>query len=123
MTHTEYIAYINSEAWQQKREEYIRVKNPTQCAACNRPFQHYFNLHHKHYKNLGHEQLDDLIMLCPKHHKMLHDSLKEARRKNPYLKVETHTERFLAIMNTSRGIPTHRPQRPKKKKKSKKIKK
>ena len=118
MTHEQYIDYIQSDGWRQKREEYILVKKPTQCGSCNRPFQHYFNLHHITYKNLGNEKLEDLIMLCSSCHRKLHDSLKEARRLNPYLKVETHTRRFLELMAISRGDkPIPRPQRPKRKKK------
>ena len=87
MTYQEYVDYIHSDKWRQKREDYISIKKPTSCGSCRRPFQHHFNLHHLSYKHLGDEPLTDLIMLCPKCHERLHNSLKEARHKNPYLGV------------------------------------
>lgn len=120
MTHQEYTDYIHSDAWRSVRERYFLEIKPTSCAGCGRPARHDFNLHHITYKNLGHEKNEDLVLLCYKCHKSLHDSLKQARRVNPYLKVETHSKRFLELMAIARGVPRPQQSKPTKRKKKRK---
>lgn len=72
----EYRDYINSAEWAEKRAQALRHYDYT-CekkrqggglARCGGPLQ----VHHRHYRNLGHESMEDLKVLCKKHHKYHH---------------------------------------------------
>jgi hypothetical protein len=69
-----YNAYIYSDAWRLVRGRVLLradhrcewvARTGNRCKA-TRGLQ----VHHLHYRNLGHEPLEDLLALCPKHHAM-----------------------------------------------------
>lgn len=69
----EYIAYdtyINSDRWHRKRDAVLaKIKS---CALCNCTPKH---IHHRTYRNLGNETInDDIIPLCRNCHKLFHDN-------------------------------------------------
>lgn len=79
MGYKTYKAYINSYIWKAKSrivKEHFKV-----CAVCGS--KHSLNVHHKTYKRLGNEKLRDLVVLCRKHHKKVHElkNLLKQRRK------------------------------------------
>jgi hypothetical protein len=73
-TPIDYHSYLKSLDWKLKKSEWIRSGRPTLCWACDKPMpanKSNFNFHHRTYKNLGNENLDDLVLLCRNHHKEL----------------------------------------------------
>ena len=67
-----YQQYLQSDHWQDVRKRYWKSKlHDGSCWACgekNKPLQ----LHHKTYKRIGKERLNDLILLCGMCHKDVH---------------------------------------------------
>ncbi len=74
----EYERYMKSEAWEKKRSERLELDD-NKCVMCGRPnglqkdrTTPILQVHHIHYKNLGHEPMEDLVSLCPTCHKRIH---------------------------------------------------
>ncbi len=74
-----YADYITSDYWQRTRAAVLLARN-LECSrdGCNAYDRLMGNLkslhvHHLHYQNRGHEQLDNLILLCPECHQATHD--------------------------------------------------
>lgn len=68
-----YDTYLQSEHWKEKKKEYFKEVNlPKYCIVCNSP---YYQIHHMSYARLGRESVYDLIALCGKHHKGVHEFL------------------------------------------------
>jgi hypothetical protein len=65
----DYIAYINSKAWSMKKAQYRASKLPQKCLVCG---SETVDLHHRTYKRLGSEWLNDLVPLCRTHHDECH---------------------------------------------------
>jgi len=57
-----YDAYIHSPAWDRRRRAAIRAAG-NRCENCGRG-ERVLQVHHKHYKTLGHERPQDLEVLC-----------------------------------------------------------
>jgi len=66
----DYKAYLQSDAWKEKRKQKLIYSN-YECQICcsKRDLQ----VHHKHYRNIGYETLDDLIVLCKTCHELVKD--------------------------------------------------
>jgi len=60
---------LSSPAWQETKERYQASGRPQKCVVCHDP---HYELHHRTYKRLGQERLDDLIPLCREHHDQVH---------------------------------------------------
>ncbi len=76
----EYLDYMASPEWQQRRRRAL-TRAGYQCGmagdgACRGPL----DVHHKHYKNLGNEGDEDLQVLCRLHHRYA-----DARRKGDWV--------------------------------------
>lgn len=65
-----YTAYLNSEHWQQVREEAIE-RAGVRCMLCNRDDET-LHVHHRTYERLGNEDPMDVIVLCATHHTQFH---------------------------------------------------
>ena len=57
----DYHAWIESDAWREIRDKTIDRADHT-CERCGE--QRWLQVHHKHYRSLGHEQPEDLEVLC-----------------------------------------------------------
>lgn len=68
---TIYADYMKSEEWKWTRAERIK-KDGYKCSMCGSAKN--LCVHHITYENLGDEPLDDLITLCAKCHKKIHDA-------------------------------------------------
>jgi HNH endonuclease len=87
-------AYVSSEAWQHKRFQKLlsmvgiaahsyetldwlaqqASRYPYHCEKCGSRGAHTeVQVHHRHYRNLGNEPLDDLVVLCGFCHQALHN--------------------------------------------------
>ena len=64
-----YREYLNSSTWRAKREEMLEIAGD-QCEECGAGGQ--LHVHHLTYARLGHEELDDLAVLCPQCHEAEH---------------------------------------------------
>ena len=66
-----YQDYLQSAHWKDVKQRYYRSKFKKECFICgkkNLPL----HLHHRTYKRLGKEKLNDLILLCENCHHLLH---------------------------------------------------
>lgn len=68
----EYQDYITSAAWRRVRERYWVSKLPQECYCCGCPRHPGMHLHHRTYKNFGHERLMDLVPVCSDCHAEIH---------------------------------------------------
>ena len=66
----QYLDYLESPEWYAKRAEVLKRDNH-RCTECDAQIN--LHVHHKTYKRLGNENLDDLITLCYICHMKLHD--------------------------------------------------
>jgi len=64
-----YRYYLQSEAWQNKRRK-VLFRDGRQCQHCGSRDE--LEIHHLHYRNLGHEKLADLMTLCKTCHQQIH---------------------------------------------------
>ena len=71
----DYHIYLKSHEWREKRWQWVYSGRPLMCWACEKPMPMFdwsgFNFHHRTYKNIFNENLDDLVLLCQEHHKEL----------------------------------------------------
>ncbi len=65
-----YSAYIQSRAWKIMRQRRLSLDGG-KCQVCGSNFE--LDVHHKTYKRLGHENMDDLVTLCRPHHRKIHE--------------------------------------------------
>jgi hypothetical protein len=86
-----YEEYLRSDLWRETKSRYINSEYPHFCLVCGSKS---FDLHHRTYERLGHEELYDLVPLCNPHHTALHKLLDQ----NPELSVKD-TYDYLARLN------------------------
>lgn len=70
-----YKEYMRSEAWEQKKQERMKIDG-FRCVMCGRSIDHCRSLqvHHVTYKRLGNENvLTDLCTVCGSCHKKIHN--------------------------------------------------
>lgn len=77
-----YRRYLKCEHWQKLRLEALK-RSGGACEICGfKPYQNgKLQVHHKSYKNLGNEQLSDLVCVCPSCHKKIHGIGKRVSRR------------------------------------------
>lgn len=67
---TEYNNYLLSKEWRDKRTQILKTRNCCECCKSQKILQ----IHHLHYRNIFCEDLEkDLVVLCKKCHKMVHE--------------------------------------------------
>lgn len=73
MTKKQYAAYLCSEHWRELRKDLLEIQ--PECERCRLPrwlaelvYDQDLHVHHKTYVNLGHEQPEDLEVLCRRCH-------------------------------------------------------
>lgn len=80
MTKQEYQEYLQSPHW--KRVQYAMYHiRPEDCELCYQT-AHTYNIHHIRYENIGNENFDDLVVLCERCHKMVHEDGYRLKRRN-----------------------------------------
>lgn len=62
--------YLNSPHWQQVRQQKLSQVG-YRCQSCGRQIDHP-DVHHLNYKNVGHENMSDLQVLCRHCHNLAH---------------------------------------------------
>lgn len=79
---TTYEAYLKTKHWRQLREKVYETYNH-ECAKCHDIIPlHYANVHHRKYKNLGKENMQDLILYCTNCHAKIHTKKKHVKIEN-----------------------------------------
>jgi hypothetical protein len=71
-----YAEYLLSEEWAEKRQELINLVG-YECEVCRS--RNALQVHHLWYKNLYHEPMTDLVLLCVRCHEAADKSRKEGR--------------------------------------------
>lgn len=64
-----YQEYLKSEHWKETREKALK-RSGYKCQVCG--YNKNLQVHHNTYKNIGHEDPTDLVVLCWKCHKTFH---------------------------------------------------
>lgn len=72
-----YQTYIQSHAWKKKREVAFLVLGE-KCQRCSKTDVP-LHVHHKHYKTLYHERIEDVTVLCVPCHELTHRKIKVER--------------------------------------------
>lgn len=72
----EYKPYLASQEWAKIRADLLILKKG-RCEVCGKKGK---QVHHLHYKTLGEENPEDLILLCAKCHMKEHGLTREKRR-------------------------------------------
>lgn len=74
----EYTTYLQSSAWQQKRQEALR-RDQYRCRLCNSRAR--LEVHHRTYTRLGNECVEDLTTLCGACHHRHHGRQEDTARR------------------------------------------
>lgn len=67
---TGYSAYLRTEHWKNKKQEFLLTITDRRCLVCWSTCM--VNVHHRTYQRIGREFNDDLIILCEDCHHSLH---------------------------------------------------
>ena len=71
----DYKEYISSPEWKERAKE-LKEKIGYKCQLCGSVGDdHSLHVHHNNYKNPGHEEDNDLVVLCANCHAKFHDKL------------------------------------------------
>lgn len=73
-----YKEYLNSHYWEEAKQRCRESSLPKKCIVCG---EKKYELHHRSYARLGAELPEDLVPLCRKHHKIVHDYIKKHNKK------------------------------------------
>lgn len=73
-----YNDYLRTRHWRKIRIK-TAEKNNYHCELCEKEVKVGFHIHHKTYRNLGNENLEDLMFLCENCHQNLHSILRSHR--------------------------------------------
>lgn len=65
----EYYNYLRSQPWRDKRKLALEFYGNNCCLCGSR---HSIQVHHRNYRNIFHENMEDLILLCESCHKQFH---------------------------------------------------
>lgn len=77
----DYSAYIDSDAWREFRRRALDFYGNV-CAKCGRNGDDVvLQVHHLTYRRLGHEEMEDVTVLCIPHHKEADEKRKRKRGK------------------------------------------
>jgi hypothetical protein len=103
-----YKAYLKSRQWKEKKTQYKLSERYNCCWACDLPAPFSlkgFNLHHRTYKNLYNEKVEDLVLLCQPHHKELEKMLIELKPHG--FTVESWTPMYISLKRKQLKCPTN----------------
>lgn len=108
-TRVDYNNYMNSIAWVMKKNEWQFSGRPLECWACGllMPLNRSgFNFHHRTYKNLGNEKLDDLIPLCMTDHEQLSKEWQQMKVIKGHC-LHNHTHMYISLRRDELGLSTN----------------
>lgn len=82
-----YEEYIRSAEWNEKRKQKAEEQK-YRCERCDKFVPKGFHIHHKTYKNFGHEDMKDLQFLCEDCHINVHCKIKNFKNNIPKKKKD-----------------------------------
>lgn len=105
-----YDSYLLSARWARVRDRYRASGRPLTCFVCGADTN--LSLHHRSYKHLGFEEIDDLVVLCDQHHRHVHAraeagiALLNAHRavRADYVKVRLHKHHDALFQRTQTAV-------------------
>lgn len=102
-----YSAYLQSEAWNQKRTERLKLSR-FQCDACGTKER--LQIHHLTYERIFREDVADLMTLCELHHRAAEEMIGKGviPRKGCVSTLATETLKFIAP-RVKGDLETYRP--------------
>ena len=99
-----YKTYLESQHWQDLKKKYYKSKlvkkinNKIVCFSCEQSKP--LSLHHKTYKRMGNEKLNDLVLLCQDCHDLAH----KIHNKNKELKNSRFYDSRINLFNSYKKI-------------------
>ena len=93
-----YDSYMRSDAWKAKRL-LVLERDRWQCMTCDCIHEGRFTkadlqVHHRHYRNLGNEPLEDLVSICPE----CHDAITAVHRRRRFGVAELPPNSFVDVV-------------------------
>ena len=88
-----YENYLKSEHWREFRKTILKKRK--RCQSCG--IKEKLNIHHKHYRNIGKEKNEDVIVLCQDCHLRYH-------KKPKWIKAK-RLRRDMNFTGEKRGVP------------------
>ena len=105
-----YHLYLKSWEWRVKRQNWIDSGKPLMCWACEKPMSYFdwsgFNFHHRTYKNIFNEKLDDLVLLCEYDHRKLSEDWEELRHEIEGHCLHNQTHIYITLRRAELGLST-----------------
>jgi 5-methylcytosine-specific restriction endonuclease McrA len=92
--YTKYLVYLKSDAWKKKRLEALAYYGES-CGKCGTA-EKQLHVHHKTYKRLFDEPLEDLQVLCDTCHRRVHS--KPERRSRPRVKAKKEEKKVVVVV-------------------------
>ena len=105
-----YQKYLQSQEWQEKKRQVFRraLRNANSnnmygiCEKCGyTPWRPCLQIHHKSYKNVFNEPLEDLILLCPRCHKAETEKQKAEGNSVPKTELSFEIKKRLAVLSAA----------------------
>jgi len=92
-----YLKYLESETWIKLRCDIITIRGD-KCERCGKGGVH---VHHRSYKNLGHEEPEDLVLLCGSCHMETHNIKKPCAAKQKRLSTGKKNKQLVNMYRTA----------------------
>jgi len=101
-----YQEYLQTKWWGLFRKRFLwglKQRHQLNCAICGNSAN--FNVHHRTYKNLGHEKIEDVVLLCKNCHERLHIKAREVHFFHPRRSLLAITNRCIrsTLLNKPSG--------------------
>ncbi|MFA5014813.1 MAG: HNH endonuclease signature motif containing protein [Actinomycetota bacterium] len=87
-----YEEYLKSDIWKTNRDRFLNTIENKCCVVCLSTIK--INVHHRTYKNLGDEKINDLVILCQSCHRKFHAKKIKKKKNNIHL-LKTKSDRKL----------------------------
>lgn len=102
-----YHRYLDSSAWNDRKNDYWQSGRPQFCWACNKKSwsvkERGFNYHHLTYRNLYAEKPQDLMLLCAFHHQDLEEDWKFVKKRAD-IDLKTFSFSYVCIRRTENNL-------------------
>lgn len=119
-----YTAYINSSAWERKKAAFRETDEYTGRCYCCKSFEN-IHIHHITYERLGDESMDDLVAVCRKCHRLIHEMAKVMPRQYNLRNAHIHLASVVKQVgphNAEFAVFSIKPKKKKKRRKSRRKK-
>ena len=102
----DYKKYLNGPIW--KAKSYRWIKETDECESCKNPEKSnpggQFTCHHKHYRSLGNEKREDVMVLCWRCHQSYHKKINWKDYQREHNKIKTMNHKDIKWIEVSREL-------------------